>query len=171
MKNCKSHILFISVAALLYIPGCTTDRSYDSPNQMVSYAKQEIHTISAREFREIMGRGDNFKLIDCREADEAGAGHMPGAINIPRGLLEFEITKLYPLRGTKIYIYCETGERSALAAETLQTMKYSNVTSIEGGWNVWAKAYPDKIELKYSKKETTKDAKEEAVTGGGSCGG
>jgi rhodanese-related sulfurtransferase len=171
MKNCKSHILLISVAALLCIPGCSIDRSYDSSNQMLANAKEGIHTISAREFREIMGRGDDFKLIDCREADEAGAGHMPGAINIPRGMLEFEITKLYPLRGTRIYIYCETGQRSALAAETLQTMKYSNVTSIEGGWNVWTKAYPDKIELKDSKKEIIKDSKEEAVTGGGSCGG
>jgi rhodanese-related sulfurtransferase len=171
MKNCKSYILFISVAMLFYMSGCTSDRSYNSSSQMVTNAKQEIHTISARDFREIMGRGDVFKLIDCREADEAGVGHMPGAINIPRGILEFEITKLYPLRGTRIYIYCETGERSALAAETLQGMKYSNVTSIEGGWNVWTKAYPDKIELKYSKKEVTKDAKEEAVTSGGSCGG
>jgi len=78
-------------------------------------------------------------LIDVREADEYGAGHIPGAVLIPRGMLEFKLssTPEFNPRDLKIALYCKTGGRSALAALTLQEMGYINVKSIAGGFDAW----------------------------------
>jgi rhodanese-related sulfurtransferase len=120
-----------------------------------------------------MGRGENYKLVDCREPDEVKDGYMPGAINIPRGMIEFDITEKIPLRNTKIYIYCNNGDRSTLAATALKEMKYYDVASIAGGWEVWASKYPDKIETTAIDNNVTQKAKEGPVpvSDGGSCGG
>jgi len=78
-------------------------------------------------------------LIDVREADEYSAGHIPGAVLIPRGMLEFKLSSTPELnpRDLKIALYCKTGGRSALAALTLQEMGYLNVKSIAGGFDAW----------------------------------
>ena len=81
-------------------------------------------------------------LIDVREADEYNAGHIPGAVFIPRGMLEFKLSSTPELspRDLKIAVYCKTGGRSALAALTLHEMGYINVKSIAGGFDAWVNA-------------------------------
>ena len=81
-------------------------------------------------------------LIDVREADEFHAGHIPGALNIPRGLLEFKLsgTPALAARDTRIVLYCKTSGRAALAACALQSMGYLNVQSIAGGFDAWVAA-------------------------------
>lgn len=81
-------------------------------------------------------------LLDVREADEFHAGHIPGAINIPRGLLEFKLSASPELssRDLKIVLYCKTSGRAALAACALHDMGYLQVQSIAGGFDAWSAA-------------------------------
>ena len=81
-------------------------------------------------------------LIDVREADEYVAGHLPGAIHISRGLLEFKLsaTPALAARDQKVVLYCKTSGRAALAAQTMLSMGYLNVASIAGGFDAWAAA-------------------------------
>jgi rhodanese-related sulfurtransferase len=81
-------------------------------------------------------------LIDVREADEYAAGHLPGAIHISRGMLEFKLSSNPELsaRDLAIVLYCKTSGRAALAACALHDMGYLNVKSISGGFDAWAAA-------------------------------
>ncbi|OZB33196.1 MAG: sulfurtransferase [Pseudomonas sp. 34-62-33] len=81
-------------------------------------------------------------LIDVREADEYNAAHIPGAINIPRGLLEFKLSNDAQLaeRTLKLVLYCKNSGRSALAADALREMGYRNVLSLAGGIEAWQAA-------------------------------
>lgn len=81
-------------------------------------------------------------LIDVREPEEYAAGHVPGAINIPRGVLEFQLSSNPALepRNLKLVIYCKTSGRAALAALSLKAMGYLDVCSITGGFDAWAAA-------------------------------
>jgi len=78
-------------------------------------------------------------VIDVREADEYNAGHLPGAILVPRGMLEFKLSSAPELnpRNLRIALYCKTGGRSALAALTLNEMGYLNASSLAGGFDAW----------------------------------
>ncbi len=76
-------------------------------------------------------------LIDVRENDEFRSGHLPGARGIGRGVLEYHIADEVPASETEIVLYCRGGNRSALAADSLQSMGYTNVLSLRGGWREW----------------------------------
>lgn len=73
-------------------------------------------------------------LIDVREPNEWNAGHIPGAIHIPRGILEFKISEVAPDRSTPLVLYCRSGGRSSMSAHQLIGMGYSNVKNLEGGY-------------------------------------
>ena len=81
-------------------------------------------------------------LIDVREAEEYMAGHIPGAVHMSRGVLEFKLsgTPALAARDTRIVLYCKTSGRAALAAYALQSMGYLNVQSIAGGFDAWMAA-------------------------------
>ncbi|MBU1360132.1 MAG: sulfurtransferase [Gammaproteobacteria bacterium] len=81
-------------------------------------------------------------IIDVREADEYAAGHLAGAINVPRGLLEFKLSSTPELerRDMNVLLYCKTSGRSALAAITMLNMGYLNVVSMAGGYEAWVAA-------------------------------
>ena len=81
-------------------------------------------------------------LIDVREADEYLAGHLPGAVLIPRGMLEFKLSTTAELmsRDLHLAVYCKTGGRAALAVQTLQQMGYRHVKSLAGGFDAWVHA-------------------------------
>jgi rhodanese-related sulfurtransferase len=76
-------------------------------------------------------------LIDVREDNEFAAGHAAGARHIGRGIIERDIVQTYPDKSTEIVLYCGGGYRSALAADNLQQMGYTNVISMDGGWAAW----------------------------------
>jgi rhodanese-related sulfurtransferase len=171
MRIAKYCLLLTIIAPLAYSAGCKKEVSFTGGDEQALYEKARIRIISTEEFRGIMGKGENYKLIDCRQPDELQSGYMPGSINIPRGRLEFEITEKIPLRNAKIFIYCNSGNRSALAAATLREMKYSDVTSIAGGFDSWALKYPDKIATKPIENEVIQKSKAEPISDSGSCGG
>lgn len=81
-------------------------------------------------------------VLDVREPDEYAAGHLPGAINIPRGLLEFRLggSPALDRRDLKVLLYCKTSGRAALAAATMKEMGYLDVQSVAGGFDAWQAA-------------------------------
>ena len=109
---------------------------------LVAEAKTNITMISLDDAKALFDKG-GVTFLDCREAKEYKAGHIPGAINISRGLLEFKIEGKIPDKNANIVIYCKTGGRGCLACESIAKMGYKNVKNMEGGWKAWEKAgYP-----------------------------
>ena len=118
---------------------------YDNPEQMVTAAKEVITEIPVDEFKDIYTR-DGIYVIDVRSAEEYNEGAIPGAVNIPRGVLEFRIgqdktwesvVNTPPKKNDTILVYCGTGSRGALSAKTLMQLGYTNVKSLKGGWGAW----------------------------------
>ncbi len=107
---------------------------------LVSSAKQNITEINADMARKLLAEG-NITLIDTREESEFSAGCIDNAILLPRGVIEFKIGALSELtdKTKAVLIYCRTGGRSALAAQTLQILGYTNVLSLAGGFEGWNK--------------------------------
>jgi rhodanese-related sulfurtransferase len=99
---------------------------------LVDEAKKNVREITAEECRKLDGL-----LIDTREDHEWAAGHAVGAQHMSRGVLERDIETEVPDKSAKIVLYCGGGYRSALSAESLQKMGYTNVFSLAGGWRAW----------------------------------
>jgi rhodanese-related sulfurtransferase len=98
--------------------------------------KKETREISSDELSQRMSNG-NMIVIDIRENEEFITGHLPAATFIPRGFLELRIESTVPDRSQPICLYCGGGNRSALAARSLQEMGYTEVYSLEGGISKW----------------------------------
>jgi rhodanese-related sulfurtransferase len=111
--------------------------------RLVDEVRGRIRESDVDAVRERIERGDSFHLIDVREDGEWERGHLPGATHIGRGVLERDIEKLIPDTGADIVLYCGGGYRSALAADSLQRMGYTNVTSLDGGFRGWTAAGGD----------------------------
>lgn len=109
-------------------------------HDLVTQAKNMTQEISLHEAEQAILAAD--VLLDVREADEYAAGHLRGAVLMPRGLLEFKLSASPALsaRDIKVVGYCKTSGRAALAAQTMQAMGYLNVASIAGGYDAWVAA-------------------------------
>ena len=109
-------------------------------HDLVTAAKGRVHEVPFGEAEQAIQRAD--VLIDVREADEFAAGHLPGALHVSRGLLEFKLsgTPALTARDLKVVLYCKTSGRAALAAAVMQDMGYLDVVSITGGFDAWAAA-------------------------------
>ncbi|MBW1715781.1 MAG: rhodanese-like domain-containing protein [Deltaproteobacteria bacterium] len=108
----------------------------------VAEAKKSIAEISVSDAKAMLDKG-GVLFLDVREPKEYKSGHIPGAINVPRGLLEFKIGKKMPDKNATAVVYCKSGGRSSLATDTLVRMGYKNLKSMDGGWKAWTKAgYP-----------------------------
>ncbi|SDU29959.1 rhodanese-like domain-containing protein [Halopseudomonas salegens] len=109
-------------------------------HDLVVDAKAQIQEVSVQDAEAAIRNAD--ALIDVRESDEFAAGHIAGAVNIPRGLLEFKLSSTPEMsaRDLKLVLYCKTSGRAALAANSLQQMGYLNVQSISGGFEAWSDA-------------------------------
>ena len=109
-------------------------------HDLVIEAKANVCEIALQDAEEAIRKAD--VLIDVREADEFAAGHLPGAVLVPRGLLEFKLSGTPALSGRdlKVVLYCKTSGRAALAAQAMQSTGYLNVSSVAGGFDAWAAA-------------------------------
>ena len=103
-------------------------------------ARSRIHEISPSEAHARISSGASLRFIDVREDHEWEAGHAQGAEHIGRGIIERDIERAIPDKQAEIILYCGGGYRSALAADNLQRMGYSNVHSMKGGWRAWQEA-------------------------------
>ena len=98
-------------------------------------ARSRVKEVSVEEALKRIEKGAN--LIDVREDNEWNDGHAGGAVHLGRGIIERDIVGEFPDKNTELILYCGGGYRSALAADNLQKMGYTNVLSMAGGWTAW----------------------------------
>lgn len=110
--------------------------------ELVAEAKAQIRSVSIEEAKAMWDEGGHY-FIDSRETREFRTGHIPGALHVPRGWLEFKIADLAPEQDASIVVYCRSGDRSSLGVLALRRMGYVNAVNLDGGWRAWNKAgYP-----------------------------
>ena len=107
--------------------------------ELIAEAKQRVREVAPDAVRAEREAGGDFVLLDVREPAEVAMGRVPGAVVIARGVLESAVEARVP-REQPVVIYCASGNRSALAADTLQQMGYADVRSMAGGIRGWADA-------------------------------
>jgi sulfur-carrier protein adenylyltransferase/sulfurtransferase len=105
--------------------------------ELLSQVKSEIDEVDAAEARALLESADAPLLVDVREHDEWGDGHIPGAVHVPRGHLESRIEQAVPDRSQPVILYCAVGSRSAFAAKALEELGYEHVASLAGGFTDW----------------------------------
>jgi rhodanese-related sulfurtransferase len=110
--------------------------SYKTAEELIAEAKARITEVTAAETIAALDGPDAPVLLDIREMNETNLGRMKGAVVIPRGKLEQNVEALVP-RDKRVVVYCASGNRSALAVDTLQVMGYTNAASMAGGWKAW----------------------------------
>ena len=110
---------------------------------IVADAKKRIRETTVEDVKARLDRGEKFLLVDVREESEWAKGHVPGAVHLGKGVIERDIEARVPDAAAPLVLYCGGGYRSALAADNLQKMGYTNVLSMDGGWRGWRdKGYP-----------------------------
>jgi rhodanese-related sulfurtransferase len=111
--------------------------------EIVNEAKRRVRETTVDEIKSRLDRGDKFLLVDVREESEWQNDHLPGAIHMSKGVIERDVEKKVPDLNAEMILYCGGGFRSALAADNLQKMGYTNVISMDGGVRGWReKGYP-----------------------------
>lgn len=110
---------------------------------IVTECKSRVRECTVSDVKARLDAGEAFELVDVREQSEYAHGHLPGARHLGKGVIERDIESAIPDSGTAIVLYCGGGYRSALAADALQKMGYTNVVSMDGGWRGWnEQGYP-----------------------------
>ncbi len=105
--------------------------------KIVDDARSRIKETKVDEIKERLDNGEKFLLIDVREESEFAKDHLPGAIHLGKGIIERDIESRVPDLNAELVLYCGGGFRSAMAADNLQKMGYTNVLSMDGGIRVW----------------------------------
>jgi rhodanese-related sulfurtransferase len=108
--------------------------------KIVEDAKKRIKETSIEQVRSKLDSGEKFHFIDVREDHEWKEGYAEGAEHMGRGIIERDIEDKIPDHDAEIVLYCGGGYRSALAADNLQKMGYTNVYSMAGGYRAWKEA-------------------------------
>ena len=107
---------------------------------LVNDAKKRVKETNVADMKRRMDAGEKIVLVDVREESEWAQGHLPGAMHLGKGIIERDIEQHVPDTNAKIVLYCGGGFRSALTADNLQKMGYTNVESMDGGWKGWVGA-------------------------------
>lgn len=108
--------------------------------RIVTDARARIRELTVADVHRMLEAGEKFELVDVREGEEWRRGHLPHARHLCKGILERDIETSIPDPAARIVLYCGGGFRSALAADSLQKMGYTNVASMDGGWRGWTEA-------------------------------
>lgn len=107
---------------------------------IVNDARTRIRECTVADVKDLLDRHEEFHLLDVREESEYAKGHLPGARHLGKGVIERDIEAQFPDTSARLVLYCGGGYRSALAADALQKMGYTNVVSMDGGWRGWIEA-------------------------------
>jgi rhodanese-related sulfurtransferase len=111
--------------------------------KIVTDAKSRVRECTVEDVKARLDRGEKVILVDVREESEFAADHLPGAVHLGKGVIERDIETRFPDPGTELVLYCGGGFRSALAADNLQKMGYTNIISMDGGHRAWKdRGYP-----------------------------
>ena len=108
--------------------------------KLVQDAKQRVKETNVPDVKRRMEGGEKLILVDVREDNEWAKGHIPGAVHMGKGVIERDIEQTFPDKDSRLVLYCGGGFRSALAADNLQKMGYTDVISMDGGWRGWTEA-------------------------------
>ncbi len=104
---------------------------------LVNEAKKRVKETNVADVKRRLDAGEKLVLVDVREESEWSGGHLPGAVHLGKGIIERDIEQRVPDTNTRLILYCGGGFRSALTADNLQKMGYTNVESMDGGWRGW----------------------------------
>ncbi len=111
--------------------------------KLVDDAKSRVKEADFRDIKRRLDGREKLTLVDVREDNEWARGHLPGAVHLGKGIIERDIEEALPDKDAPLVLYCGGGFRSALVADNLQKMGYTNVISMDGGWRGWTEAgYP-----------------------------
>src|SRR5947209_3064685 len=111
--------------------------------KLVQDAKSRVHETTVDDVKARLDRDEKLTIIDVREESEYARDHVPGAVHLGKGIIERDVEAKFPDTGAELILYCGGGFRSALAADNLQKMGYTNVLSMDGGVRDWRnKGYP-----------------------------
>lgn len=111
--------------------------------KIVDDTRKRVHELSVDQVKTRLDGGEKFLLVDVREESEFAKDHLPNAIHLGKGIIERDIEERVPDTSAPLVLYCGGGYRSALAADNLQKMGYTNVISMDGGIRVWReKGFP-----------------------------
>jgi rhodanese-related sulfurtransferase len=111
--------------------------------KIVNDARSRVRECTVDDVKRRLDAGEKFVLIDVREESEWAKDHLPGAVHLGKGVIERDVETKVPDPATPLVLYCGGGFRSALAADNLQKMGYTNVISMDGGIRGWReKGYP-----------------------------
>lgn len=105
--------------------------------KIVEDAKKRVHEVTIADVKAKLDRGEKILLVDVREESEYAVDHLPGAVHLGKGTIERDVEDRVPDQNTPMVLYCGGGFRSALAADNLQKMGYTNVLSMDGGIRGW----------------------------------
>ena len=103
-------------------------------------ASARVPHTTAEAVKARLDAGEPVPLVDVREADEFAAGRLPGATHLSKGVIERDVETAFPDADAELVLYCGGGYRSALAADNLRAMGYTNAVSLDGGWRGWTEA-------------------------------
>jgi rhodanese-related sulfurtransferase len=107
---------------------------------LVKDAKSRIRETNVAEVKKRLDAGEKLLIVDVREESEFARGHVPGSVHLGKGVIERDIEAAVPDTSTEIILYCGGGFRSAIAADNLKKMGYTNAVSMDGGWRDWTGA-------------------------------
>src|ERR1700691_3606165 len=107
---------------------------------IVNDAKSRVNRIGIEGYRKMQAAGEPHGVVDVREDHEWAAGHGAGAVALVKGIIERDIETQVPDKHARLVLYCGGGYRSALAADNLQKMGYTDAISLDGGWKAWQQA-------------------------------
>ncbi len=137
--------LVIMIGAALSVPPMALAQNYPpTVTQKVHAAQKQVKTIGMEEYRKVVESPGTALIVDVREPHEYAAGHVPGAINIPRGVLEFQIWKQVgfpanPEMDRPVYLQCQSGNRASLAAQSLEELGFTHTTAVVMSLESWQK--------------------------------
>jgi rhodanese-related sulfurtransferase len=141
-----SAVLVLSIAVALPVnaqPSQPPKWTTTPAKILVDQAKAATKQVTIVDLKNASDKQEDVVILDVREPNEFEAAHIPGSINAPRGLLEFNIWTLVPNKEKKIFVYCKTGARAALATKLLNDFGYKNAVAVDTGGVAWVKAgYP-----------------------------
>ena len=140
----RKYVMYVGLLMAIVVlnVGCVEQsadkyRVFENSEALVEDLKARMPQLSIKELQAKLENEEDFVLIDVRTLKEFNSGGIPGAMHIPRGLLEFNIEKEFPEKTQEIVIYCKKGSRGLLAVEALMRIGYQNVKNLEGGWTAW----------------------------------
>ncbi len=107
---------------------------------IVNDAKSRVQQIDIEGYRKMLAAGEPHLLVDVREDNEWAAGRAAGAVHLGKGIIERDIEARVPDKSSRMVLYCGGGYRSALAADNLRKMGYTDAISLDGGWKAWQQA-------------------------------